>query len=175
MAHHKVLMIIAHEGYQQIEYSIPKKTLEQAGFKVITASNKPGMATAKDKSQTKVDITTQDAIAADYQAIIVVGGPGTLENLDNQVTYQLLHEAADLGKLLAAICIAPRILAHASLLEEVAATGWDGDGQLGEIYDEYGVTYVQAPVVNDQHIITATDPAAAQAFADAIVAELKNK
>lgn len=44
MAHRKILMIIAHEGFQQVEYGIPKKTFEQAGFTVVTASNKPGMA-----------------------------------------------------------------------------------------------------------------------------------
>ena len=175
MAQRKVLMIVAHEGYQPIEYLLPKKTLEHAGFKVITASNKPGMATAKDKSQTKTDLTVEDAIAQDYEAIIVVGGPGTLDNLDNQVTYQLLTQAVDLGKLVAAICIATRILAHASLLTDVAATGWDGDNELASIYEETGATYVKAPVVNDQHIITATDPSAAQAFADTILGVLRNK
>ncbi len=173
MAHPKVLIIVAWEGYQPLEYGIPKKTLEQAGFAVVTASNKPGMATAKDKSQTKVNVTTQDAIAADYAAIIVVGGPGAMDNLDNQITYQLLTEAADLGKLLAAICVAPRILARANLLTDVAATGWDGDGELADIFNEQGVIYTQAPVVSDQNIITADGPSSAQQFADAIVAALK--
>ena len=85
MAHRKVLMVVAHEGYQQIEYQIPKKALTQAGFTVVTASNKPGIATAKDKSTTKVDLTVEQAIAGDYDALIFVGGPGTLDNLDNQI------------------------------------------------------------------------------------------
>lgn len=173
MAHRKVLLVIAYEGYQPLEYTIPKKTLEKAGFAVITASNKLGIATAKDKTTTKVDITTEQAIAADYEAIILVGGPGTLDNLDNQVTYQLITEARDLEKIVAAICIATRILARASILTDVAATGWDGDDQLGEIYEENGAIYTQAPVVVDQGIITATDPSAAQDFADAILRELK--
>lgn len=175
MAHRKVLMLVAHEGYQQVEYLLPKKTLEHAGFTVVTASNKLGTATAKDKSQTNVDITIENAIASDYAAVIIVGGPGTLDNLDNQITYQLITEAADLGKLIGAICIATRILANAGILTNIAATGWDGDGELADIYDEHGVTYIQAPVVNDQGIITATDPSAAQDFADAILSELKNK
>ncbi len=175
MAHRKILMIIAHEGFQQVEYGIPKKTFEQAGFTVVTASNKPGMATAKDKSQAKVDLTIEQAIASDYAAIVLVGGPGAMDTLDNESTYQLAREAHDLGKLIAAICISTRILAHASLLTEVAATGWDGDDQLGEIYDEYGVTYVQAPVVSDQNFVTATDPSASQEFADTIVRSLKVK
>ncbi len=173
MAHRKILMIIAHEGFQQIEYGIPKKTFEHAGYAVITASNKSGMATAKDKSQTKVDLILDQAVASDYAAIVLVGGPGAMDNLDNETTYQLAREAYDLGRLIAAICISPRILAHASLLTDVAATGWDGDDQLASIYEEYGVTYVQAPVVSDQNFITATDPSASQEFADTIVQSLK--
>lgn len=173
MAHRAVLMIIAHEGYQPIEYTIAKKTLEHAGFRIVTASNKPGMATATDKSHAQVNLLIQDAIAADYEALVVIGGPGTLDNLDNQITYQLLTQADDLGILVAAICIAPRILAHANLLADGVATGWDGDDQLGEIYEEYGVTYIQAPVVTYQNIITAADPAAAQEFADTILKYLK--
>lgn len=175
MAHHKILMIIAHDGFQELEYQLPKKTFEQAGFAVVTASNKPGTATAKDKSRAKVDITTEQAIAKDFIAIVLVGGPGAMDNLDNEITYQLLREAHELGMLIAAICISPRILAHASLLEDVAATGWDGDEELADIYDEYGVTYVQAPVVNDQNFITATDPSASQEFADTILRSLKGK
>ena len=171
----KILMLIAHEGFQQVEYTLPKKTFEHAGFTVITASNKPGIATAKDTSKAPADITVEQAIAQDYGAVIVVGGPGALDNLDNPTTYQLLTQARDLGILIGAICISTRILAYASLLTNVAATGWDGDNELSEIYKEYGVTYIQAPVVSDQNIITATDPSAAQEFADTIIRTIKNR
>ncbi len=172
---HKILLVVAHDGYQSLEYQIPKKTFEHAGFKVVTASNKPGKATAHDKSQTTVDITTEKAIAGDYSAIVFVGGSGALDNLDTMVSYQLITSAVDLEKLVAAICVSPRILAHAGVLTEVAATGWDGDEELADIYNEYGVTYVQAPVVSDQNFVTASGPAAAQDFADTIVRELKNR
>ena len=133
------------------------------------------MQQQKIQSKAKIDLTIDQAIASDYAAIVLVGGPGAMDNLDNEITYQLVREAYDLDKLIAAICISPRILAHASLLSEVAATGWDGDNQLAEIYNEYGATYVQAPVVSDQNIITGTDPAASQEFADTILRTLKGK
>ena len=37
-----VVIIIASDGYQPIEYATPKKILEQAGFMVTVASDKPG-------------------------------------------------------------------------------------------------------------------------------------
>ena len=175
MASHKVIMVIAYYGYQPIEYEIPKKILLRAGFNVITASNKPGSATAKDKSTAKVDLTLDQVAIQSYKAIIFVGGSGALDNLDNQTSYQLLTQSVALGILIGAICIAPRILAHAGILTDVAATGWDDDNQLASIFDEHGVNYIQAPVVSDQNIITANGPTAATQFADIIVQTLKNK
>lgn len=171
----KILMIIAHDGFQHLEYTLPKKTFEHAGYTVITASNKPGTATGKDGSQVTVNIVVEQAIAQDYAALILVGGPGALDNLDNPATYQLFTQARDLGIIIAAICISTRILAQANLLTDIAATGWDGDNELTEIYNEYGVTYIKAPVVSDQNIITATDPSAAQEFADTIIRMIKNR
>lgn len=175
MPQQKILIVIAYTGYQPIEYQIPKKTLEQAGFKVITASNKLGTATASNGSQTNIDLTLEQASAQDYAAIIFVGGPGTLDNLDNPKSYQLINQVSHLGILIGAICIAPRILASAGILSNVAATGWDDDNQLTDIYNEYGAIYYQVPVVNDQRIITANGPHAAQEFADMIVSELNKK
>jgi protease I len=175
MAHKKVLFVVAHNGYHPVEYLIPKKTLEHAGFKVITASNVIGNATAKDKSTTIATEEIKDVDVMEYEAIVFIGGPGAMDNLDNQDSYTLINEAVGAEKLVCAICIAPRILANAGVLNLVSATGWDGDGQLQSIFDEYDVYYVKAPVVTDQGFITATGPEAAQDFADEILAQLKTK
>jgi len=173
MAAKTVLMVIAYIGYQPLEYTVPKKILEQQGFRVVTASNKAGTATAKDGSKATVDITVADANAADYAAIILVGGSGAMDNLDNKDTYELVQDAAEHDKLIGAICVAPRILAKAGVLANVAATGWDGDEKLNSIFDEYDAKRVQAPVVVDVGIITADGPPAAQEFGQEIARLLK--
>ena len=167
-----IVMIIANEGYQPIEYATPKKVLEQAGFMVTVASDKPGTAIAADKSTTQIDITLNNVIVDHYAAIVIVGGPGALEHLDNETTYRLIKSAQLSKKLIAAICIAPRILAHAGILKGKRATGWDGDGELAQIFKEHGVTYEQRPVVIDGLIVTAVGPAAAQEFGTIIVERL---
>lgn len=167
-----VVIIIASEGYQPIEYATPKKILEQAGFMVTVASDKPGTAVASDKSTTRIDITLNNVIIDHYAAIIVVGGPGTLEHLDNETTYTLIKAAQQAKKLIAAICIAPRILARAGILKGKRATGWDGDDELASILKEHGATYEHRPVVIDGSIITAIGPTAAQEFGTKIVERL---
>jgi protease I len=167
-----IIMIIASEGYQPVEFSIPKKILEQAGFMVTIASDKPGTAVAADKSTTHVDISVNNIIVDHYAAVVLVGGPGALEHLDNETTYSILKAAHQVKKIIAAICISPRILAAAGILKGKRATGWDDDNLLADIFKQHGVTYEQRPVVVDGSIITATGPKSAQEFGTKLVERL---
>ena len=48
----KILFIIAGEGFQSREYGEPKRILEAAGIKVLTASDRPEKALGKDGEYT---------------------------------------------------------------------------------------------------------------------------
>ncbi len=172
----KILLVIAHEGYQPIEYGKPKQILEDAGFQVITASDQPGVATATDYSTTTVDIVLDEVNVDDYAGIIFIGGSGCLEHLDNEISYRIIRKAVEDYKLLGAICVAPRILAKAGALNEKNATGWDSDGLLLGIYEQYNVSYLpEVNVVTDDVTITATGPKAAKDFGEEIVNLLRQK
>ena len=164
-----VLIVIASDGYQPIEYATPKKILEQAGYMVTVASDKPGMAIATDNTTTQVDITLNNVIINHYAAIIFIGGAGALEHLDNETSYRLIKAAHQAKILIAAICVSPRILAHAGVLKGKRATGWDGDGQLADIFREHNVIYEPRHVIIDNLFITASGPAAAHEFGTKIV------
>src|SRR5437868_10800293 len=110
---HSVALIIAHTGYQQTEYSLPKHIIEAAGIGVVTVSDKPGTAIAKDNSTAHVDVTLAELQVSDYKAILFIGGPGALEHLDNPASYRILQDAVILRIVIGAICIATRILAKA--------------------------------------------------------------
>ncbi len=168
----QIVFVIAHNGYQHIEYGVPKKLLEQTGHHVITASNKPGTATGKDGSQTQVDMLVKDVDPTKFNGIIFIGGPGALEHLDNEVSYALAQKAAEASKIVGAICVATRILAKSGVLKGKKATGWNGDDQLPGIYKEYGVNYVPEDVIVDKNIVTATGPSAAQEFGSKIISML---
>ena len=174
MTNNPVLLVVAHEGYQQIEYTVPKKILLDQEFTVVTASNKSGAAIGKDGSTTTVDIVLDDVKNNDYQGIFFIGGPGALENLDNKTSYEIIQQAAQDHLPLGAICVSTRILAYAQVLEGKQATGWDGDNKLAQIYSKHGVTYVREKVVVDENIITATGPEAAEEFGKKIVEMLQD-
>lgn len=160
----KVIFVVAHEGYQPVEYSAPKQILESVGFEVVTASDKADMAIAKDSSITPVDVILDDVRIEDYDGLFFIGGPGALRHLDNVVSYTLLKKWKETGKPYGAICISPRILAKAGVLRNKKATGWDEDNELALIFEKNGVDYVRESVVTDGDVVTADGPKAAQDF-----------
>lgn len=164
-----IALVIAHDGYQATEYSVPKEMLEAAGFTVITISNEPGTATATDGSTTSIDSVLEDLDVHKIDGLFFIGGSGALQDLDTNLSHQRIQEAAMLGIPLGGICIAPRILAKAGALVAKEATGWNGDGLLEEIFTRHGVFYTEQEVVTDGNCITASGPHAAQAFGQAIL------
>jgi protease I len=176
MEENTVLLVIASHGFQHIEYNVPKKMLIDAGFTVVTASDKSGTATAKNGSTARVDITLDKVIASNYAGIFFIGGPGAVEYLDNNTSYKIIQEAFYQHKPVGAICIAPRILANAGILDGKYATGWNEDGLLGGILaDNHAIFVPEEKVVVDANVITATDPSAAQDFATHIIEMLQSK
>jgi protease I len=170
----KALLIVASKGYQPLEYAGPKKALEEAGFEVITGSDKIGEATAKDGSVTYAEVVIEGINISDYEGLFFIGGPGALMYLDNENSYKLLREWQKSGKPYGAICISPRILAKAGVLSGKRSTGWDDDGELAEIFSSNGVDYVRDDVVVDDKVVTASGPEMARQFGEKIV-EVLNK
>ena len=97
-----------------------------------------------------------------------------MENLDNKESYTLAQTAIQNNIPLGAICLATRVLAHAGVLKDKEATGWNGDNQLHAIYKEHGVRYISDKgVVVDDKNITAQGPDFAKKFGEHIVDMLK--
>lgn len=171
----KVALIIASRGYQQVEYNTPKKMFEKEGYETITASDALGTAVAKDQSTTHVDMLIKDIDVTKFAAIIFIGGPGAMEHLDNNISYQLCLAAVAAHVLIGAICITPRILAAAGVLEGRMATGWDEDGKLANIFLQSGTTYAPEDVVTEDLFITARGPKFAEQFTQLVINRLKSR
>jgi len=172
----KIIFVIASDGFQQIEYHVPKRIVEKAGVKVITASDVDGGALAKDGSTAPVDLTLDQINIRDYDGIFFIGGPGALEHLDKPRSVELVCEAKKLHIPFGAICISVRILAKAGVLKGVKATGWDDDNALRTILEGYGAIYEEdKDIVTDGLIVTARGPASAEQFGQGIVRVLNKE
>lgn len=170
----KVIMVIAFREFRDAEYFVPKEILESVGIEVKTASNNSGTAIGADGGEVGVDLLISDINAADFDAIVFIGGPGTLKNLDNEQSYKVIQETVAQNKILASICVSPVILAKTGVLEGREATVWSSPLDKGavKILQEHKAIYKSEPVVVDGKIITASGPGAAQEFGRAIIEAL---
>jgi len=169
------VIIIAFQGFQDFEYSETRQVLEDAGIETIVASSLKGEAQGKLGQKVTVDMIVDEVVPEDFDALVFIGGPGALEYVDNLSVHQLIQQAVNKDKVLAAICIAPEILAKAGVLKEKKATVWSSsiDQSPIEFLKNEGAEYVEKPVVVDGKIVTGDGPEAATEFGQKIVEVLK--
>ena len=110
----------------------------------------------------------------EFDAVIFPGGQGAVKLLDNEMVYSIIRDAAAKNKLLAAICIAPTILAKAGVLKGKRATVWSTsvDRSAINILRDNDVLYQRQEIVIDGNIITGEDAEFSEDFGKAILAQL---
>ncbi|MFH1012581.1 MAG: DJ-1/PfpI family protein [Candidatus Peregrinibacteria bacterium] len=159
-----VLSIIAPQDFQAIEYGNSKAALEAAGHTVVTGCSEP-MAIDKQGNQQKVDVLLDEANTDDYDAILFVGGPGCAAYFEDSTAHRLARDFHGAGKLTAAICAAPSILANAGLLEGKTCTCFPSQA---DHLKSKGARVTGKNVEIDGIIVTGNGPPAAKAFGQAI-------
>ena len=122
-----------------------------------------------------MDIRHRLIIINVYNAIVVIGGPGSKLLVGNEKLDKILLDARDRNLLITAICYAPIILARIGLLKGKKATVWNEDGMQSPIFEEEGVHFVNEIVVVDGNIVTGNGPGAATEFAKTIIRVLEEK
>lgn len=168
----KALVVIASSNFQDKEFSAVRDKLSARGALIKVASSKTEECEAMNKSvKVKPDILLKDAKADDYDAVIFIGGPGVSEYYDSAEAHALAKAAVEKKKVLAAICLAPNVLAKAGLLKDKNAACY-GDKQM---LTDGGAKVSEEHVVTDGKIVTADGPDAAGDFADAVAKVLLEK
>lgn len=167
----KILMIIAPEGYQDIEYETPKRILTKAGHEVITASTKE-IAKGSLGGETKVDLLLDQVSPADYAGVIFIGGPGSHAYFNHEPALKLAKDFYKTGKITAAICAAPSILANAGILKGKTVTSFP---EQRKNLENNGAIHTGSAVERDGLIITGSGPAAAEVFGKTIAEALASK
>ncbi|MDI6735255.1 MAG: DJ-1/PfpI family protein [bacterium] len=166
----KVLMIIASSNFRDEEYLVPQGIFKSQGLEVVTAASSLEISRGVLGAKVKPDILITQVKVADYEAICFVGGGGAVEYWESKTAHNIAQETVAQNKILAAICIAPVILANANVLKGKKATVFASEA--GKLKAK-GVSYTGTGVEIDGNIITANGPQAAEKFAQAIVKLLK--
>jgi 4-methyl-5(b-hydroxyethyl)-thiazole monophosphate biosynthesis len=166
----RVLVPLA-DGFEEIEAVAIIDTLRRGGLTVVTAALRRDPARIVHGAH-GIDVVADadlDALTGSFDAVVLPGGmPGSKHLADDPRVLALLRDAHASGRLVAAICAAPTVLAKAGLLEGVRATAFPGvRDQLAGAQVEHAQRVVRA-----DRIITSQGAGTAIEFALELVRAL---
>jgi len=161
----KAVFIIASRSFRDEELFETQKELEKANVDTVIASTKTGVIRGMLRGKTEAAMLINDIVVDEYDAIIFIGGSGAREYFDNSVALNISRQAVRKKKVLAAISIAPAVLANAGVLNGVRATCFSSEKFK---LKKGGAKYTGANVEQDGLIITSKSPRAANEFGKTI-------
>ena len=163
----RILVPLA-EGFEEIEAVTIIDVLRRAGLEVTVAGLSAGVLEGSRGVRVEPDVLFSDIDPETFDAIILPGGMGgTLHLMKEERLLDGLRRLHAGGKVTAAICAAPMVLAEAGLAEGVPMTSHPSvRGRLG------GADVQGAPrVLKAGSLITSQGAGTAMEFALALVAE----
>ncbi len=165
------IIIIASDGFEQVELTTPLNDLREAGAEVHVASPDgqaiKGWYFDRWGDDTPADLKIADVDVGSYDAMVLPGGqinPDVLRTDADAV--QKIKDFAATGKPLAAICHAPWLLIEAGLVEGKRLTSFTS---IRTDLKNAGAEPVEEEVAKDGNLITSRNPDDLPAFVKAIV------
>ena len=163
----KVLCLLT-DGFEEIETLAPVDLLCRAGAEVVLASvvarflvkGRCGIVVQADR------LLEAGAEVEGFAALLIPGGPGVRHLRTDGRAAQLAHQFARQGKVIAAICAAPTVLADAGLLAGRRFTAHFS------VHNELPGALADERVVEDGPIITSRGAGTAMDFGLALVRRL---
>ena len=154
------VVVFLATGFEEIEAMGIVDTLRRAGIEVVIAGLQTGAIEGGHGVKVVPDRQIEEVNIEDFDAVVLPGGSPGYVNLGNDKrVLDAVRKAFELGKVVAAICAAPSVLAKAGILEGKKATIYPG---LENALD--GAKHINERVVVDGKIITSQGPGTALEF-----------
>ncbi|MDH6098404.1 DJ-1/PfpI/YhbO family deglycase/protease [Anabaenopsis sp. FSS-46] len=166
----KVAILIEH-GFEDIEFTIPCNGLKQAGMEIVVLGSRMNEKYKGKRGKVSVqpDATTTEAIAAEFDAVVIPGGMAPDKMRRNPNTVSFVQKAMEQGKWVAAVCHGPQLLIEGDLLTGRKATGFTA---IRKDMINAGVNYLDEPLVVDRNLITSREPGDLGIFTTALLSRL---
>jgi 4-methyl-5(b-hydroxyethyl)-thiazole monophosphate biosynthesis len=167
----KTALLLLATGFEEIEAIGTADVLRRGAVATLLASVTGNhIVTGAHNINVRADALIEDIVIEDFDALILPGGgPGSIMLRDHKLVRKAVTDYCNAGKLVAAICAAPRVFGSLGLLNGKNAICYPGcEGELT------GAIIIDQPTVTDGNIITAKGPALVFDFALAILNYLNN-
>lgn len=166
-----MVYILLADGFEDMEALTPLDVLRRANIDARLVSLAGTTVTSSHALTVTVDGLINGVSLPDCDMLVLPGGPGVETLKASQPVLDLLTQANEQGKLVAAICAAPAILAELGLLRGRRAVSHPS---CHEVLRKHGAHILEdTTVTHDQHIITANAAGASLDFALKLVSMLK--
>jgi len=162
----KRVAILVTDGFEQIELTSPRETLDKAGAKTVLVSPKSGEVQGFrhfDKADRfKVDLPLAKADASDFDAVLLPGGVinGDALRIESRAK-QFVQEMDQAGKPIAVICHGGWLLISAGLVQGRRITTWP---TLQDDMRNAGADWQDREVIRDRNLISSRKPDDLPAF-----------
>jgi protease I len=166
----KRVAILAENLYQEMELWVPYYRLKEEGaeVKVVGAGGAKSFA-SKHGYPVSVDVQAEAVSAVEFDAVVVPGGYAPDMMRRHEAMVRLVREAAQHGKVVAAICHAGWMLASAGVIKGRKVTSFFS---IKDDMVNAGGQWVDQEVVVDGTLITSRKPDDLPAFCREIVKAL---
>lgn len=164
--------IFLADGFEEVEALTVVDLLRRADIDIRTVSMSDSLKVrGRSRIEVTADVMWDKEIPAKADVLVLPGGqPGTTYLENHKGLRKALDKANAEGKLIAAICAAPTVLAKHGLLKGKRATCYPG---LENVLQENGAEAVtDAAVVKDGNIITSRGVGTAIDFSLAIISNV---
>jgi len=170
----KKIAFLATDGVEEVEYTEPRKAVENAGGTAELISIKDGEIQAvnhMDKAGTyPVEKQVKDAEVGDYDALVLPGGVANPDFLRaDPDAVRFVRDFVMAGKPVAAICHGPWTLVEAGVVDGRTLTSWPS---LRTDLANAGATWVDEQVYVDDKLVTSRKPDDLPAFCDKLLEQI---
>jgi protease I len=171
----KVAILLAPVGTEQVEFTEPKKAVEDAGAQVDVVGIQTGEAQTMNSDVNPgetftVEKTFSDVSPDDYDALIVPGGTVGSDNLrGSEEAVNFVHGFFEQQKPVGVICHGPWTLVEANVVRGRTLTSFP---TLQTDIRNAGGEWVDEEVVTDQGLVTSRNPDDLPAFCSKLVEEI---
>jgi protease I len=165
----RAVMVVAPQKLADGEYRYTREVLEKSGVAVKVAGVNLDICTGYGDIKVKPDITLDQVRVKDFEALVIIGGEGAIPSLwEHMGLRQLIKDAFNQNRVVAAICTGPVVLARAGILQGKTATVFADPGYVAEL-KAGGAIYQDIQAAADGNLVTGNGPDASQAFGAKVV------
>jgi len=151
----KRIAMITGDNMEDIEFFYPYYRFQEGGYDVDVITIKGGSFKGKHGIGLNDSKSIADVNPDFYELLYLPGGKAPAKLREDEMVLKFVRDFAARGKIIAAICHGPQILAAAGLIKGKNIAAWP---EIKKEIEDAGATYCDEALKEDGQFITARKP-----------------